>query len=57
MSARDPLHEFQDVYRPSERPPVFAGVPELNFLMLDGTGDPNPSTVYRTAVEALCSAP
>lgn len=28
-------------------------VPPLQFLMVDGHGDPNTSTAYREAIEAL----
>jgi hypothetical protein len=31
-------------------------VPPLTFLMLDGTGNPNTSTAYREAIEALYAA-
>ena len=33
--------------------PVIVDVPELSFLMVDGTGDPNTSRGYREGVEAL----
>jgi hypothetical protein len=33
--------------------PVIVDVPELSFLMVDGTGDPNMSRGYREGVEAL----
>jgi hypothetical protein len=32
---------------------VEVDVPPMNFLMLDGTGDPNTSEAYRQAIEAL----
>jgi hypothetical protein len=28
-------------------------VPEINYLMIDGEGDPNTSTIYQAAVEVL----
>lgn len=35
------------------RSPELVRVPELTFLMIDGHGDPNTSTDYREAIEAL----
>lgn len=35
------------------RTPALVDVPELGCLMVDGQGDPNTSTAYRQAVEAL----
>lgn len=35
------------------RTPELVRVPELTFVMIDGHGDPNTSTEYRAAVEAL----
>lgn len=33
--------------------PVIVDVPPLNYLMVDGTGDPNTSPAYAAALEAL----
>ncbi|MFB0551290.1 MAG: GyrI-like domain-containing protein, partial [Nitrososphaeria archaeon] len=33
--------------------PVTVDVPEMNFLMVDGKGDPNTSQEYKDAIEAL----
>jgi hypothetical protein len=48
--------ERKDLYSP--KPAVFevVEVPPLDFLMVDGRGDPNTSTAYRDAVEALYTA-
>ncbi|MDW5563284.1 MAG: GyrI-like domain-containing protein [Methanomassiliicoccus sp.] len=35
------------------REPALVEVPPMNFLMIDGTGDPNGSEDYRQALEAL----
>jgi hypothetical protein len=37
----------------ASRAPEFVRVPELAFLMIDGHGDPNSSTEYREAIQAL----
>jgi hypothetical protein len=34
---------------------VLVDVPEMNFLMIDGTGDPNTSPEYKDAIESLYS--
>ena len=40
---------------PSAREAVIVEVPAMNYLMLDGTGDPNTSPLYQAAVEVLFS--
>lgn len=44
--------ELRELYAPG-RAPVLVEVPELAFLMVDGRGDPNTSSEYRDAVQAL----
>jgi hypothetical protein len=44
---------LKHLYAPSPKEPVLVDVPPLNFLMLDGTGDPNNSPDYQAVVEAL----
>ncbi|MBI1295597.1 hypothetical protein GC175_11650 [bacterium] len=39
--------------KPSAKKPEIVDVPPMNFLMVDGAGDPNTSQAYRDAVEAL----
>ncbi|WP_367321830.1 GyrI-like domain-containing protein [Streptomyces sp. HUAS ZL42] len=56
MPALDLLKDLKDIYRPPVGKPVLAEIPEQNFLMIDGTGDPNTSPDYRAAVEALYTA-
>lgn len=41
------------LYKPSAKKVEPVEVPRMNFLMVDGTGDPNTSQDYRDAVEAL----
>lgn len=49
-----PIRELS-IERPLEasRSPELVRVPELAFLMIDGHGDPNTSTEYREAIQAL----
>jgi len=41
------------LYNPPKGPFHLIDVPPMNFLMLDGTGDPNKSLDYQLAIEAL----
>ena len=45
--------ELKQLYNPSSKQIAMVDVPEMNFLMMDGQGDPNTSVAYRDAVEAL----
>ena len=45
-------HELRQLYGAS-REPQLVDVPVLNYLMIDGHGDPNTAVEYRQAVEAL----
>jgi hypothetical protein len=45
--------ELQGLYRPSAKQAAIITVPEMNFLMMDGAGNPNTSLDYQQAVEAL----
>jgi hypothetical protein len=49
----DYRRELKELYGPRAGAPVIVDVPELSFLMVDGTGDPNTSRGYREGVEAL----
>ena len=51
----DDKRELRQLYAPG-REPAIVQVPEMTFLMIDGTGDPNTSPVFRAAVEALYAA-
>ena len=55
MLAAAPVRELDpsDRYRVSAREPELVRVPEMTFVMVDGQGDPNTSTAYRDAIEAL----
>jgi len=45
--------ELKHLYNPSAKEVSVVDVPEMNFLMVDGEGDPNTSEWYGQAVEAL----
>jgi len=45
--------ELAHLYSPPSREVVAVDVPELNYLMVDGEGDPNTSQTYADALEAL----
>jgi len=47
--------ELKHLYNPSPKEVVIVEVPKMNFLMIDGLGDPNTSQDYKDAVEALFS--
>jgi len=45
--------EKKNLYYPSEKKVSIIDVPRMNFLMVDGNGDPNKSIEYHNAMEAL----
>lgn len=55
MARLDFKRELKPLYAPSRKIVAEVIVPPMNFLMIDGEGDPNTSTSYRDAVEALFS--
>lgn len=55
MPRIDLRKELKRLYAPSGKAVVEVDVPMLRFLMIDGQGDPNTSTAYAEAVEALFS--
>lgn len=46
----------KELYNPISRDFSLVTVPKMNFLMVDGHGDPNTSTAYVQAIEALYAA-
>lgn len=44
---------LKQLYQPSIKEIVSVDVPEMNFLMVDGEGDPNGSKSFSAAIEAL----
>ena len=53
MSKTDFQRELKHLYRPSAKEFEVVDVPPMNFLMIDGHGDPNTAREYKDAVEAL----
>jgi len=55
MKKIDVKKDLKRLYLPSAKEVVQVEVPAMNFLMIDGQGDPNTSPSYQAAVEALFS--
>ena len=55
MTKRDLFKELKHLYAPSIKAVSRVEVPAMNFLMIDGAGDPNTSQAFKEAVEALFS--
>uniref|UniRef100_Q3ASQ3 GyrI-like small molecule binding domain-containing protein n=1 Tax=Chlorobium chlorochromatii (strain CaD3) TaxID=340177 RepID=Q3ASQ3_CHLCH len=55
MEKRDLKKELRHLYNPSPKAVEMVDVPTMNFLMVDGMGDPNTSQTYADAIEALFS--
>lgn len=55
MSKIDYKKELKTFYAASAKQPVIVDMPTLNYLTVDGIGNPNTSTEYKQAVEALFS--
>lgn len=53
MQKIDLKKEQKDIYRPSAKAISSVDVPCMNFLMVDGSGDPNRTPAYVEAIEAL----
>ena len=53
MKKIDYKKEFKHLYFPPAKEVVEVDVPEMNFIMLDGKGDPNTSQEFQEAMEAL----
>jgi hypothetical protein len=51
----DLLKELKSLYSPAVGKPQVVEVPAMNFLMIDGHGDPNTSPEYADAISALYS--
>ena len=56
MPTYDVKKERKDLYGPAPGDFRVVDVPPLDFLMVDGHGDPNTSADYRDAVQALYAA-
>ena len=55
MKKLDLKKQLASLYRPSSRDVGEVDVPAMNFLVVDGEGDPNTSESYAHAVEVLFS--
>lgn len=55
MSKIDYKKELKHLYRPTAREFVLVDVPPMDYLMIDGQGDPNTAQEYQEAIEALYS--
>jgi len=55
MSKVDFKKDLKHLYNPSAKEVSVVDVPPMNFLMIDGAGDPNVSLEYQQAMEALFS--
>lgn len=55
MEKLDLLKQLKDQYSAPLNQVVFKTIPVLNYLMIDGQGDPNTSPQYKDAVQALYS--
>lgn len=49
----DLIKDLKPLYQPPTKEPVIVTVPALQFLMLDGHGDPNTSPDYAVTVQSL----
>lgn len=56
MQAYDVKKQRKDLYAPKPEDFEIVEVPPMDFLMVDGRGDPNTSIAYREAIEALYAA-
>lgn len=53
MKKVDHKRVLKEFYKPSSKQPSEVDVPQMNFLMIDGRGDPNTAQEYQDAMEAL----
>ena len=55
MSKIDYKKQLKHLYNPPKKEVIIVDVPRMNFLVIDGKGDPNTSQAFQDAVEALFS--
>jgi hypothetical protein len=55
MSSTKTAIDVKELYGPSSKEPSLIDVPELQFFMVDGTGDPNQPGEFQDAIQALYS--
>ena len=56
MEKLDLKKDLKYLYEPSAKSFSVVEVPSMNFIMIDGQGDPNTSPEYAEAVQALYTA-
>ncbi len=52
MAAYDFKREYKSLYNPKKTPDII-DVPEMKFIMVEGSGNPNTSSSYKEALEIL----
>lgn len=55
MEKLDLRKQLKHLYNPSKKEFQLIDVPEMQFVMIDGQGDPNTSESFQTAMQALYS--
>jgi hypothetical protein len=55
LEKKDLKKELKNLYNPSAKDITLVEVPPMNFVMIDGSGDPNKAREYAEAIEALYS--
>ena len=53
MEKIDYKKELKHLYKPSDKKVEVIEVPQMNFLMIDGEGDPNTSQSFQDAIDGL----
>ena len=53
MEKVDLRKQLKYLYNPSAKQPEIVEVPAMNYLMVDGKGDPNTSPAYQQSIQAL----
>ena len=56
MEKLDLKKQLKLYYQPSTKDPQIVEIPPMDFLMIDGAGNPNTTPAYQQTVEALYSA-
>ncbi|UCC17654.1 MAG: GyrI-like domain-containing protein [Dehalococcoidales bacterium] len=55
MEKVDFKKKLKHLYNPSSKEVGLVDIPEMNFVMIDGSGDPNTAQEYQEAIEVLFS--
>ncbi len=53
MEKIDYKKQLKNLYKPSARKVDIVKIPQMNFLMIDGEGDPNTSQSFQDAIDVL----